>query len=331
MNDDPDRRRRSVLAGLAGALASGLVGPRRAWAAGPGEPLARARVSLTQATRSLVLPDGSRVQFADSGGANPVVICLHAVGHGSGDYAAVYAALALEFRVICLDWPNHGRSADSSALPTVASYARVLAAFMAALSIQRCALVGNSIGGGVALRYAAQHPEQVWAVAVANPAGLDEGGWLARIFLWWMQTRFRTAKTDPTAFSSWFADYYQSLLSEPPAAAQRAHIVAAGEQMAPMLERAWAGFAQPENDTREDAARIVAPVFVAWADKDRSVRWSRNEEAVLRMPRHCVRFFPAGHMPFLETPDTAVPLLRTFLSSPVRFIDDCAAVAAATR
>jgi len=331
MNDDPNRRRRGVLAGVAGAWASGLLGLRRAWATDQDEPSARARASLAQATRSLVLPDGSQVWFADSGGANPVVICLHAIGHGSGDYAAVYAALALEFRVVCLDWPDHGRSADSPVPPTVASYARVLEAFKAALRIQRCALVGNSIGGGVALRYAAQHPEQVWAVAVANPAGLDEGGWLARIFLWWMQTRFRTARTDPAAFASWFSDYYRSLLSEPPAAVQRANIVAAGEQMAPMLERAWAGFAQPENDTREDAAGIIAPVFVAWADQDRSVRWSRNEEAVLRIPRRCVRFFPAGHMPFLETPDTAVPLLRAFLYSPERFIDDCAAVAAATQ
>jgi pimeloyl-ACP methyl ester carboxylesterase len=43
-------------------------------------------------------------------GSGPAVVCLHAIGHGGGDYAAFAAAVKDRFEVIRIGWPGQGRS-----------------------------------------------------------------------------------------------------------------------------------------------------------------------------------------------------------------------------
>jgi pimeloyl-ACP methyl ester carboxylesterase len=134
--------------------------------------------------------DGAALRYQDTGGDKPVIICLHAIGHASGDYAAVVASLRSKYRVIALDWPGQGRSDAMAVAPEVSRYAELLHRFVGELAIDRFDLIGNSVGGGAALLYASRHPAQVRSVVVANPAGLDSGGMLGSIFTWWMARRF---------------------------------------------------------------------------------------------------------------------------------------------
>jgi pimeloyl-ACP methyl ester carboxylesterase len=278
------------------------------------DELKRAAVSASGDLQTWVWGE-LRLAYQDTGGAAlPVIVCLHAVGHGAGDYAALVARLRGNYRVIALDWPGQGRSGASTIEPGVDAYAKLLDAFLRDLRLQRVVLIGNSVGGGAALLYAARHPDQVSRVVVSNPAGLDEGGWLGRVFTWWMAQRFEWAAVDPVAFKEWFAGYYASVLPSAPAAAQRAHIVAAGEEVAPLLAAAWRGFSRPENDVRTQVKSLPMPVLVAWAQRDNVVRWSRNEVAVKTIPNHRVEFFDAGHTPVLEAPEHFLAVIEPFLA-----------------
>lgn len=244
--------------------------------------------------------DGAALRYQDTGGDKPVIICLHAIGHASGDYAAVVASLRDKYRVIALDWPGQGRSDAMAVAPEVSQYAELLHRFVGELAIYRFDLMGNSVGGGVALLYASRHPAQVRSVVFANPAGLDSGGMLGSIFTWWMARRFDRAASDPAAFQAWFSGYYNDVLPMPQAASQRARIVASGLEVAPLLALVWRGFSRPENELRSRMSSLRTPLLINWAQRDDVVRWSRNRAAISVIPNHRVEFLDAGHTPMLE-------------------------------
>jgi 4,5:9,10-diseco-3-hydroxy-5,9,17-trioxoandrosta-1(10),2-diene-4-oate hydrolase len=56
-----------------------------------------------------IVVDGVHMAVAHEG-AGPPVVCVHAIGHGGGDYAAFASGLKSRFQVIRIDWPGHGRS-----------------------------------------------------------------------------------------------------------------------------------------------------------------------------------------------------------------------------
>jgi pimeloyl-ACP methyl ester carboxylesterase len=258
--------------------------------------------------------DGAALSYQDSGGEKPVVICLHAIGHASGDYATVVEGLRSRYRVIALDWPGQGRSEAMIVTPEVSQYAELLHRFVVELALDRFHLIGNSVGGGAALLYASRHPVRVRAMVVANPAGLDSGGMLGSIYAWWMARRFDRAASNPAAFQAWFEGYYDNVLPMPRAASQRARIVASGLEVAPLLAQAWRGFSKPPNDLRNLMPVLQTPVLVTWALRDDVVRWARNRDAIASIPDHRVEFLDAGHTPMLEQPEQFLHLIEHFLA-----------------
>jgi pimeloyl-ACP methyl ester carboxylesterase len=59
---------------------------------------------------------------------------------------------------------------------------------------------------------------------------------------------------------------------------------------------------------------LRAPVLITWAQRDDVVRWSRNREAIARIPNHRVEFFDAGHTPMLEQPEQFLRVVEPFLA-----------------
>src|SRR5262249_43863172 len=143
-------------------------------------PSLRAAVGARAPWRELSL-DGVRLAFNDEG-RGEALVCLHAIGHGAGDFAGFCERQRSRHRVLALDWPGHGRSAVDRVAPSSGRYADLLARFLDALGLDSPILVGNSIGGAAALRVAAARPQRVRAVVVANPGGLVPYGLAKRAF-----------------------------------------------------------------------------------------------------------------------------------------------------
>jgi 4,5:9,10-diseco-3-hydroxy-5,9,17-trioxoandrosta-1(10),2-diene-4-oate hydrolase len=117
--------------------------------------------------------DGVRLAFRQVGEGRDIV-CLHAIGHGGGDFATFVEVLAPHYRVTVLDWPGHGWSSEDTQPPAVVRYGELLAAFIANQELKNVVLIGNSIGGGAAIHYASLAPGNVAGLVLANPAGLIE-------------------------------------------------------------------------------------------------------------------------------------------------------------
>jgi 4,5:9,10-diseco-3-hydroxy-5,9,17-trioxoandrosta-1(10),2-diene-4-oate hydrolase len=273
----------------------------------------RAACGATPPVREIAV-DGVRIAYDDVG-SGPPLVCLHAVAHGARDFAALGRALAGRHRVLALDWPGHGRSDDDRVPPSATRYASLLAGFLDALGLARPVLLGNSIGGAVALRLAATAPDRVAGIVLENPGGLDRSDAVARAAIAAMVRFFAAGARGARWFPAAYALYYRLVLTRRAAADARRRVVAAGPAMAPLLRDAWESFGRPEEDLRPLVARIRCPVLFAWATRDRFIQLRRCLPGIRLVPGARVERFPAGHAPHLETPDAFLAVLEPFLAS----------------
>jgi pimeloyl-ACP methyl ester carboxylesterase len=114
-----------------------------------------------------------------AGKGDPVVM-LHGLGATKASFLPTVAALAPSFRVLAIDLPGHGDSVK----PIGAAYdppffARAVAALLDGCGIERAHLIGNSMGGRVALEAGFEYPERVGRLALLAPslAWLRERPW----------------------------------------------------------------------------------------------------------------------------------------------------------
>lgn len=273
----------------------------------------RAAVGAASPCKTAVV-DGVRLAYVDEGVGLPLV-CLHAVGHGAGDFEPLRQRLRGRRRVVALDWPGHGRSADDPQPTSARRYAELLPGFLDAAGIDSAVLLGNSIGGAAAVRFAAAHPARVRGLVLANPGGFDRADALARFSIRAMVAFFDAGARGARWFPLAFAAYYRLVLSRPAAAAQRARIVASAEEIAPVLAQAWRSFGEPEADLRPLAPRVACPTLLAWARGDRINQLARCRAGIERFPNARLVTFRGGHAAFLEDLDAFAPVLEEFLAA----------------
>lgn len=257
------------------------------------------------------------VHDRDPTSENPVLVCLHAIGHGGGDFARVEEAQSPRFRVISVDWPGQGYSGDDTIAASAIRYAELLEALLDRLGVRRAVLLGNSIGGAASVRYAAAHPDRVRALILANPGGFDPraSSFFGKLFIGNFVRRFKRGAARDASFAAWFARYYEGILKAPAAAARKAAIVAAGYESAPVLAQAWDSFRQEDANLAPLLARLTMPVLVTWAKQDAIITWSGSRKSIARLENAKVVFFDAGHSAFLEQPDAFNAELASFLSA----------------
>jgi pimeloyl-ACP methyl ester carboxylesterase len=113
-------------------------------------------------------------------GTGPPVLCLHGLGGTKASFLPTVEALTDTYRVVAVDLPGFGESDKPISAPYDAEYfARELTWLLDALQIERAELIGNSMGGRVAIEVGLRHPERVGRLALLSPAlaWLRERGW----------------------------------------------------------------------------------------------------------------------------------------------------------
>ena len=121
------------------------------------------------------------VHLLDTGGGDPdetpALLVLHGANLDLRDMRlALGDSLAPRYRTIFVDRPGQGHSAvGRQDLLAPDSQVAVLRAAMKGQGVRRMIIVGHSLGGFVALRYALQHPEDVAGLVLVNPASHPRG------------------------------------------------------------------------------------------------------------------------------------------------------------
>jgi 4,5:9,10-diseco-3-hydroxy-5,9,17-trioxoandrosta-1(10),2-diene-4-oate hydrolase len=125
---------------------------------------------------------GLRLHYHEAGPddgqpAGTPVVMLHGGGPGASawsNFGPNLPVFAERFRTLMVDQPGFGKSGRP---PVTGSYftfsANALAALLTGLGIERVHLIGNSLGGGTAVRFALEYPERAGRLVLMGPGGLS--------------------------------------------------------------------------------------------------------------------------------------------------------------
>jgi len=164
--------RRLFLGGGGGGTATLLIGGRGLAEAQP-TPGGKPAPSASKAARARV--NGIDLYYETHGSGAPLVL-LHG-GIGEIDmFGPVLPALAAGRQVIAVDLQGHGGTADIARPLSYEAMADDVAALVHHLGLSNASVLGYSLGGGVALRTAIQHPQVVRRLVIVSTP-FKRAGW----------------------------------------------------------------------------------------------------------------------------------------------------------
>jgi len=112
-----------------------------------------------------------RLSILSAGAGAKTLICAHGLGGTKASFLPTVAALAESYRVVALDLPGFGESDKPIAAPYDAPhFARAVFDLMDALDLDEAHLVGNSMGGRVAIEAGLMDPDRVSCLVLLSPA-----------------------------------------------------------------------------------------------------------------------------------------------------------------
>jgi 2-hydroxy-6-oxonona-2,4-dienedioate hydrolase len=116
---------------------------------------------------------GQKIHYVEAG-SGPEVILLHGLGGDSTNWQFTIPALAANFHVYAPDQLGFGESDKPLINYRVATLVDFLDAFCRKLGISKAMVVGNSLGGWVALDFALAYPEKVSKLVLVDSAGYSQ-------------------------------------------------------------------------------------------------------------------------------------------------------------
>lgn len=239
--------------------------------------------------------------------ARAPLVVLPAVGHPWRNYTPILEHFGASRRVFALDWPGFGGSdkpAPDAFAYDAAHYAEVLAGWMDALGIGRAVLLGNAVGGAVAVRYALAQPQRVLGLALVAPAGFAPAGLTRALAARILGAPGLLRRVEPS---------FVSLALGPGTAATRAIVAEqrarrASPDHATIIAASaalWRQSDTPASDLSDLAKGVGAPAIVVRGALDPifTAADSRRAAAALGVRGALEVVLPgAGHLPFLQQP-----------------------------
>ncbi|AKF10503.1 putative hydrolase [Sandaracinus amylolyticus] len=228
-------------------------------------------------------------------GALPPVVMVHGIGSAAAPFAPVIARVQEHVRaVIAPELPGHGWSAPPRGRLAPDTLFEVMGAVIDRLIDEPAVVVGNSLGGAVALDYARTRPEKVRALVLLSPAGArmseDELEAVRRVF-------HLRSTADAIAFVE--RVYHRA----PPGASWVAGDVR--RQMGRAVVRELLANVRSDHGFDPDALRgLTMPVTLMWGRSERVLPASGLAYFRAHLPAHARVEEPegVGHCPHLDRP-----------------------------
>jgi pimeloyl-ACP methyl ester carboxylesterase len=250
-------------------------------------------------------------------GGTPRVVFLHAGIADHRAWTAVLERLAPTMDVIAYDRRGFG---TSTCQPEAHDQVVDLAALLDAAGLERPVLVGNSMGGLVALDFALAHPERVSALVLVAPAvsGAPEtevSDVTAEEAAMWEALEAAEAAGDLETLNR---GELRIWLDGPTAPEGR--VDGPRRELAYDMNRIALAAESPGHEpTARDAwsrlGDVACPVLLVVGDLDMSHMQTRSRELSARIPGARLEVMPgAGHLPGLEQPEAFADLLVRFLA-----------------
>ena len=264
--------------------------------------------------------DGRRVRYVDYGSPEGTpVLLIHGIGGCWQWWLEVLPLVGLYRRVIAVDMPGFGASQPLPPGSEMGAYADVLAAVLKQLGIEHAVVVGHSLGGVVALLYAARHPKRTASVALVCGGGIELGrGRLAVIVaafrafnaVFTLPGVARACQRRPRLRNQLFGGGVVDVR----AIAPDLLMALVPALSAPGFLDALRSGAAAANEL--DPAAIKAPMLIIWGEKDPILPVTQARAIAARIPGARLEIMRSvGHCPMLERPAALASLLDDFATA----------------
>ena len=243
------------------------------------------------------------------------IILIHGLGGSIDDWKNVVPALAADFHVVAFDLPGFGKSDKGSQDYSPTRYAR-LAHFLADRYFPNKTyhIVGHSMGGAIALRFASQRPLRFQRLVLIDAAGILHPQVISKF-----QAGSLLQRTSGVEQTRGFAERLSGKILEQVdrlpispidvanSALGREHVLQGGPEKIAALELAGEDFSNA-------IISVPEPTLIIWGDNDLTVPLRTGKVLAARMPKARLEIISgSGHEPMQDQTEQTSALIRKHL------------------
>lgn len=272
---------------------------------------------------------GNRVAYRDAGSGDEALLLIHGMAGSSDTWRDVIPQLSKKYRVVAPDLLGHGQSAKPRSDYSLGAFAVGLRDLLDELGISRVTVVGQSLGGGVAMQFVYQHPDYCQRLVLISSGGLGpDVGWTLRLL------------------SAPGAELIMPVIAPPPvvnAGNKLRSLFAKGGIRSPRGAEMWSAYSSlSDAQTRQAFLRTLRsvvdyrgqavsalnrlhltselPTMVIWGDQDRIIPIEHGYALHDARPTCRLEVLEGvGHFPHVERPTEVVDLLDDFVATTGQF------------
>jgi pimeloyl-ACP methyl ester carboxylesterase len=273
---------------------------------------------------------GERVAYRDAG-TGETLLLVHGMAGSSATWRAVIPELAKRYRVVAPDLLGHGESAKPRGDYSLGAFAAWLRDLLDELGIRQATVIGQSLGGGVAMQFTYQHRDYCQRLVLISSGGLGPDlNWILRIL------------------SAPGAEFVLPVVAPQPVLnlgnKLASWLTSAGIQ-SPRAGEMWSAYCSlSDRPTRQAFLRTLRsvvdyrgqavsalgkihvshglPTLLIWGEQDRIIPVAHGRAAHDAVPGSRLEVLPGvGHFPHVESPAAVVDILDDFIGTTGQHVD----------
>jgi pimeloyl-ACP methyl ester carboxylesterase len=293
-------------------------------------------LSMLDALRHRTVDLDGPVHYVDFGGDGKPLLMVHGLGGNALNWMAVGPQLARTHHAIAIDLVGFGQTPLFQRSAALGANAELVQAFIEKVIGEPVVLMGNSMGGHIAILVAADHPRWVSALILVDPAipgahirrpdpaMLGVGAALSIPGLAEMLLDWRVRELGPERLVRQTMALVCADTSRVDPQLLDAHVALTRERsrLGPQSSRAFTqatrSLALRMADPRfwTHIKRVKAPTLVVHGDRDRLIPLSAAMDLIRRRPDWTLEVLQGvGHVPMIETPDHFVRVVNQWMAS----------------
>ena len=280
------------------------------------ERLYRISVALERKTAGLTEKQVQVGQFTIcylEGGQGETLLLLHGFGADKDSWNRLAKHLTPKFHVVAIDVPGFGMSSrPETESYTIRDQALRLDLIVAALGLDSFHLAGNSMGGAIAGRYAAEFPDKVRTLALVNTGGIANCPKKSELRKQLEEGKNSLLLETPEDFEKMLAFVFV----RPPwiPGPVKAHLARQAIERRSFNEKVFRQIHAEGSDLEPELSRIRARTLILWGDQDRLIDVSCTEVLEKGLADSTtVILKDCGHAPMIERPEETARLYLGFL------------------
>ena len=281
---------------------------------------------------------GGPVHFLDFGGQGPPIVLVHGLGGSAINWLAVGPRLSTLGRTVAIDLVGFGRTPPEGRRASLSANRELVHAFLTKVIGEPAVLIGNSMGGAIALMEAAAAPAAVSRlvlVAAAQPAprGTSIDREVFAIFamysLPWVGEWYMKRRAARLGAEGMVREMIALCCADPAGVdpvVKQAHVDAAADRLARMpwahsvflaSARSVVGSLRQRRKWDAMATSVAAPTLLVHGTHDRLVPLAASRRLAALRPDWTLEVYQGiGHVPMLEAADRFVDSLARWLARP---------------